>query len=39
LIFCPECESRAIPMNKSEKDSKFKCVRPYCGKEFKPKNE
>lgn len=37
MIFCPECESRAIPLDKTKDNSKFKCTRGICGKEFKPR--
>ena len=37
MIFCPECDSRAIQMDKTNEKSKFKCTRTICGKEFKPR--
>ena len=37
MIFCPECESRAIPLDKGNEKTKYKCVKPVCGKEFKPR--
>ena len=33
MIFCPECDSRALPTVKD----KFKCTRSVCGKVFKVK--
>jgi len=37
MIFCPACESRAVPINKEH--TKYRCSREICSKKFKPKNE
>jgi len=35
LIFCPACESRALPLDKYNEKTKYKCVKLICGKEFR----
>jgi|GEM_PF-5592102 len=37
MIFCPACESRAVPINKDNEETKYRCLREICSKEFKPK--
>ncbi len=37
MIFCPKCDSRALPIDKTKENTKYRCVRPVCGKEFKRK--
>ncbi len=37
MIFCPKCESRALPKDKTKQNTKYVCTRAICGKEFKPR--
>ena len=37
MIFCPKCDSRALPKDMRDENSKYVCTRAVCGKEFKPK--
>jgi len=39
MIFCPSCDSRAIQLDKTNENSKYKCVKSVCGKEFKPRKK
>jgi len=37
MIFCPACESRAVPLDKYDEDTKYRCSKEVCSKVFKPK--
>jgi len=39
LIFCPECESRAIQIRENNLTITYRCTREVCGKEFYKKND
>jgi len=39
MIFCPACDSRAVPMDKKNEKTKYKCVKPVCGREFRVRNK
>lgn len=36
MNFCPDCGSRALPLDKSKENSKLKCTRLICSKVFRP---
>ncbi len=37
MIFCPACESRALPINKNNENTRYRCTKIRCSKEFKPR--
>ena len=39
MIFCPQCDSRAVQIKENDITTKYRCTRVICAKEFIKRNE